>query len=280
MIKSFHFLLLLSISLTGPLYAKELSSLFEVNIPADQYTNTNDGLNKAFNRLIIKLSGSRAQKYLWIIGDAKLQKIDFVSSYSTEIYKGQEILTVEFNRATLIPKLRNINIPLLGFNRPVILFLIKFDTGESTPNYLGANINDGLLEFKITQTLKSVAIDRGVYLELPEFDLEDLNLLTQTNLLFSPSQYIDEKFYNDAFVELSISRVGINQWSINGDIRSPSPLQEKMIVGFIREQIHLFLDKFLEVKPLEQGLEGDEVILSIHGPVSYTHLTLPTNREV
>ena len=77
MIKSFYFLLLLSFSLTGPVYAKELSNLFEVKIPADQYTNTNDGLNKAFNRLIKKLSGSRAQKYLWMIGDAKLIKIDF-----------------------------------------------------------------------------------------------------------------------------------------------------------------------------------------------------------
>ena len=65
--------------------SKELPGLFEVKIPVDQYTNTNDGLNKAFNRLIQKLSGSRSKKYLWSIGDAQLNKIEFVASYSTEL---------------------------------------------------------------------------------------------------------------------------------------------------------------------------------------------------
>ena len=74
MIKNLGFFFLLYLSLSNPVYAKELSTLFEVKIPADQYTNTNDGLNKAFNQLIKKLSGSRSKKYLWRIGDAKLKK--------------------------------------------------------------------------------------------------------------------------------------------------------------------------------------------------------------
>ena len=273
MIKSFSFLLLFSLSLTGPAFAKELSTLFEVKIPADQYTNTNDGLNKAFNRLIKKLTGSRTQKYLWRIGNAKLKKVDFVSSYSTEINQGQEMLSVQFNSATLIPKLRGLNIPLLGFNRPVILFLLKLDAGEVTPKYLSSNITSGSLEFEIIQMLKIIGIERGVYLELPEFDLEDLNLLNQTNFLFSPSQYIKKKFYNDAFLNIEVSRVGINQWAVDGDVSTPSPLQEKMLLGFVREQIHLFLDKFLEAKPLAQGLSGDEIIISIHGLDSFEDFT-------
>ena len=43
---------------------------------------------------------------------------------------------------------------------------------------------------KIKQTLMEIALQRGVYLELPEFDLEDQNLMNQTNVLFSPSDYI------------------------------------------------------------------------------------------
>jgi len=66
-------------------FSKELPALFEVKIPVDQYTNTNDGLNKAFNRLIQKLSGSRSKKFLWRIGDAQLNKIEFVSSYSLNL---------------------------------------------------------------------------------------------------------------------------------------------------------------------------------------------------
>ena len=125
MIKKLNIFLLLNICLVGSVFSKELPTLFEVKIPADQYTNTNDGLNKAFNGLIQKLSGSRSKKFLWRIGDAKLKKVDFVASYSIESDQGEEFLSVRFNNETLIPELRKIGIPLIGFNRPVILFLLK-----------------------------------------------------------------------------------------------------------------------------------------------------------
>ena len=64
MIQKIKILLLLNILLVNTAFGKELPALFEVRIPNDQYTNTNDGLNKAFNRLIQKLSGSRNKKFL------------------------------------------------------------------------------------------------------------------------------------------------------------------------------------------------------------------------
>ena len=166
-------------------FSKELPALFEVKIPVDQYTNTNDGLNKAFNRLIQKLSGSRSKKFLWRIGDAQLNKIEFVSSYSTELIGEEEFLSVTFNSEALIPELRKIGTPLIGFNRPVILILFKIDTGESAPVYLDSSASTDLMSTKIKQTLIDIALQRGVYLELPEFDLEDQNLLNQANILFS-----------------------------------------------------------------------------------------------
>ena len=81
MIQKIKILLLLNLLLVNTALSKELPGLFEVMIHEDQYTNTNDGLNKAFNRLIQKLSGSRSKKFLWRIGDAQLNKIEFVSSY-------------------------------------------------------------------------------------------------------------------------------------------------------------------------------------------------------
>ena len=201
-------------------FTKELPALFEVKIPEDQYTNTNDGLNKAFNRLIQKLSGSRSKKFLWRIGDVQLNKIEFVSSYSTELIGEQEFLSVRFNGESLIPELRKIGTPLIGFNRPVILILFKIDTGESAPVYLSSSSSSDQLAAEIKQTLKNIALERGVYLELPEFDLEDQNLLNQANILFSPSNYIEEKFYNDAFLAIELVRIGINQWSVNGDLKA------------------------------------------------------------
>ena len=245
--------------------SKELPTLFEVKIPEDQYTNTNDGLNKAFNQLIQKLSGSRSKKFLWRIGDAKLNKIEFVSSYSTELIEDQEFLIVKFNSEALIPELRRIGTPLIGFNRPVILILLKIDTGESTPVYLGSNELSDNLSSEIKQILKNIALERGVYLELPEFDLEDQNLLNQANILFSPSDYIQEKFYNDAFLDIELVRIGINQWSVNGDLKTIPILQEKEVKAFFQNSVHAFLDNFLEVKPLEPGASGERVMVTIQG---------------
>jgi len=246
-------------------FSKELPALFEIKIPVDQYTNTNDGLNKAFNRLIQKLSGSRSKKFLWRIGDAQLNKIEFVSSYSTELVGEEEFLSVKFNSEALIPELRKIGTPLIGFNRPVILILFKMDTGESAPVYLDSSASDELMSAKIKQTLIDIALQRGVYLELPEFDLEDQNLLNQANILFSPSNYIQEKFYNDAFLDIELVRIGINQWSINGDLKTISPLQEKQVIEFFQNAVHEFLDDLLEVKPLEPGASGEWMMVSIQG---------------
>jgi uncharacterized protein YpmS len=269
MINKFFFLALAIFCIGNDAHAKELSNLFEVNIPVDQYTNTNDGLNKAFNQMLKKLSGSRNQSYLWRVGDAKLNKIDFVSSYSIDVINGQENLSVEFNKATLIPELRKIDIPLIGFSRPVILFLIKIDSGEDAPSYMNHNNPTDSLQTNLEVTLQEIASDRGVYLELPAFDLEDQNFLKQTNILFSPAQYIEEKFYNDDLLSFEISRVGINQWLINGDLNSTLSIPEEMILDFISEQIHLFLDSFLAVEPLEKGVLGDRLLLSIAGLESF-----------
>ena len=250
-------------------FSKELPALFEVKIPVDQYTNTNDGLNKAFNRLIQKLSGSRSKKFLWRIGDAQLNKIEFVSSYSTELIGEEEFLSVKFNSEALIPELRKIGTPLIGFNRPVILILFKIDTGESAPVYLDSSASTDLMSSKIKQTLTDIALQRGVYLELPEFDLEDQNLLNQANILFSPSNHIQEKFYNDAFLDIELVRIGINQWSINGDLKTISPLQEKQVIEFFQNSVHKFLDALLEVKPLEPGASGESMMVSIQGLNNY-----------
>ena len=262
-------LLLLNFLLVNMAFSKELPALFEVKIPVDQYTNTNDGLNKAFNRLIHKLSGSRSKKFLWRIGDAQLNKIEFVSSYSTELIGEEEFLSVKFNSEALIPELRKIGTPLIGFNRPVILILFKIDTGESVPIYLSSGTSSDKFASEIKQTFKNIALERGVYLELPEFDLEDQNLLNQANILFSPSNYIQEKFYNDAFLNIELVRIGINQWSINGDLKTISPLQEKQVIEFFQNAIHEFLDEFLEVKPLEPGASGERVMVTIQGLNNY-----------
>ena len=258
-------LLLLNFFLINLAFSKELPTLFEIKISSDQYTNTNDGLNKAFNKLIQKLSGSRSEKFLWRIGDAQLKKIDFVSSYTTEIVDGNEFLSVSFNSDLVIPELRKLDIPLIGFNRPVILFLIKLDTGESVPIYVDGSITSNSFVSEIKQIFTEISQERGVYLELPEFDLEDQNLLRQTNILFSSSDYIKEKFYNDAFLSIDLVRIGINQWTLNGDLINSSPIQETEVIDYLYNNIQNFLDNFLLVQQLEPGVSGEKLLITITG---------------
>ena len=270
MIQKIKILLLLNLLLVNTALSKELPGLFEVMIPEDQYTNTNDGLNKAFNLLIQKLSGSRSKKLLWKIGDAKLKKVDYVAAYSTKLIGDKEFLDVKFNNEALIPELRKIGIPLIGFNRPVILILFKLDTGESVPVFLGNSSSNNALSSELKQMLKDISLARGVYLELPEFDLEDQNLLSQANILFSPANYIQEKFYNDSFLSIELVRVGINQWSVNGDLESNSTLQEKELIEFFQNTFHNILDDILEVQPLGPGISGERMMVSIQGLGSFS----------
>ena len=115
----------------------------------------------------------------------------------------------------------------------------------------------------------AISLERGVHLELPELDLIDKNLLSKPNVLFSPSQFIQNKFYNDSFIPLKISRVGINQWSIDGFFKSPAPMRENEIADFLAENLQRFLDKLLEVEPLAIGASGDRLILSVKGLGSF-----------
>ena len=270
MIQKIKILLLLNLLLVNTALSKELPGLFEVMIHEDQYTNTNDGLNKAFNLLIQKLSGSRSKKLLWKIGDAKLKKVEYVAAYSTKLIGDKEFLKVKFNNEALIPELRKIGIPLIGFNRPVILILFKLDTGESAPVFLGSSSSNDVLSSTLKEMLKDISLERGVYLELPEFDLEDQNLLSQANILFSPANYIQEKFYNDSFLSIELVRVGINQWSVNGDLESNSTLQEKELIEFFQNTFHEILDDILEVQPLGPGISGERMMVSIQGLGSFS----------
>ena len=156
--QKFKILFLLNFLLINLVSSKELPTLFEITISSDQYTNTNDGLNKAFNRLIQKLSGSRSKKFLWRIGDAEIKKIDFVSSYSTQMIEDKEYLSVSFNSDLLIPQLRQLDIPLIGFNRPVILFLIKLDTGESSPIYIDGSQSANSFAVEIKQMFEDLSL--------------------------------------------------------------------------------------------------------------------------
>ena len=59
---------------------------------------------------------------------------------------------------------------------------------------------------------------RGIFLELPELDLIDVNQLNNYERLIDFEDIINEKYIFDELIKINISKTGIDQWSIGGDI--------------------------------------------------------------
>ena len=76
--------------------AREFSSLFEIRISTQEYTNVNYGLNRAFDKLLIKLSGSSSLKFRNEINRQQINKTSYVASYTTEEIDGEGYLRVKF----------------------------------------------------------------------------------------------------------------------------------------------------------------------------------------
>ena len=137
----FIFLTLVS----GNISAREFSSLFEVVIDTQDYTNINNGLNKAFDKLLIKLTGSRDSKYRGIINQSRINKTEYVSSYTIEEKNDSTYLKAVFNQKEVLELFDQNNFPILGFNRPDIILLIYVDDGLSTPYYLTGESNQKII---------------------------------------------------------------------------------------------------------------------------------------
>ena len=66
--------------------------------------------------------------------------------------------------------------------------------------------------------LKNESTSRGIFLELPELDLIDVNQLINYERLIDFEDIINEKYIFDELIKINISKTGIDQWSIGGDI--------------------------------------------------------------
>ena len=66
--------------------------------------------------------------------------------------------------------------------------------------------------------LDRLSEERGLFLEIPIFDLQDQKVLANTNILSLPKDYITSNYNFDELVEIKLINVGLNEWSFSGDI--------------------------------------------------------------
>tara|TARA_B100002052_G_scaffold97890_1_gene90455 strand:+ start:66 stop:809 length:744 start_codon:yes stop_codon:yes gene_type:complete len=125
---------------------------------------------------------------------------------------------VSFDKDLLIKVFNELTIPVLSSSRPVILFLIEIDPGTGKPYYLTNTQYNSELDNILKNYLKDESISRGIFLELPELDLIDVNQLSNYERLIDFEDIINEKYIFDELIKINISKTGIDQWSIGGDI--------------------------------------------------------------
>ena len=229
-------------------FGKEFDKLFTIYTPIEDRSQIENSINKSFNTMIYRLSGKNSPTNIWKIINAGNSRKDFIKSYSVVNNNENNLLEVNFNKNLLISKFKELSIPFIGNSRPTILFLIKIDSGLKDPYYLNFQESNSDLEKNIKNYLTKASQSRGIFLELPELDLLDLNNLNNYEKIVNSKQFFGEKYLTDEIINIDISKTGINKWSVSGDIRLTSGDQNfneifiKAFSEYTDESINLLLN--------------------------------------
>jgi hypothetical protein len=199
-------------------FGKEFDKLFIVLEPIESLSQIEKSINNSFNTMIYRLSGSDSPSNIWRIINAGNTRKSFIKSYSIKNLDNESYLEVNFDKDLLIKVFNELSIPVFSNSRPVILFLIEIDPGTGDPYYLTNSQYNSELDNLLKNYLKNESTSRGIFLELPELDLIDLNQLNNYERLIDFEDIINEKYIFDELIKINISKTGIDQWSISGDI--------------------------------------------------------------
>ena len=200
-------------------FGKEFDKLFVVLEPIESVSQIEKSLNNSFNTMVYRLSGSDSPSNIWKIINAGNSRKNFIKSYSVKNIDNKSFLEVDFDKNLLIEVFKELSIPVLSSSRPVILFLIEIDSGNDEPYYLTNSQNNSELDVLLKNYLKNESTLRGIFLEIPELDLIDVNQLINFEKLIDIEDIIKEKYIFDELIKVKISKTGIDQWSIGGDIK-------------------------------------------------------------
>ena len=215
LIKQFIFCLII---FSNTCFGKEFDKLFVVFEPIINASQIEKSINNSFNTMIYRLSGSDTPSNIWKIINEGNSRKDYIKSYSIKNLDEKSYLEVSFIKDKLVKTFNKLSIPVIGNSRPVILFLIKIDTGINEPYYLTNSTVQSDLDLSIKNVLKDISSSRGIFLELPELDLVDVRNLSNYRKVIGLKDLVYENYsYND-FVELNVIKTGINSWQITGGI--------------------------------------------------------------
>ena len=235
-----HFLVILII-FSNHSFGKEFEELFTIYMPIENSSEIESTINKSFNNLIFRISGSASPSNVWKIINSGSSRKDFIQSYSIKNINMGSYLEVNFDQELVVNKFKELSIPIVGYSRPVIFFLINIESGSDKPYYVTEESKNEI-DALIIETLADLSNERGLFLELPVLDLEDNKYISNTNILSSPKDYLISKYDFDEFVDAKLTNLGLNQWIFSGDIEKDISIENYL------EDIKKALTVYIESK--------------------------------
>ena len=228
-------------------FGKEFNELFTIYEPIENSSSIESSINSSFNNLIYRVSGSNSSSNIWKIINSGSSRKDFITSYSIKNYDGNSFLEVKFNQDKVISKFKELSIPIIGHSRPVIFFLIEVESGSETSYFISQESNSALDNIFIN-TLDRLSNQRGIFLEIPVFDLADQRILSDSNILSSPREYLISKYDFDNLLDIKLINLGFNEWSFSGDINAAISSESYItdIETIFLEHVESIISKALE----------------------------------
>ena len=251
-------------------FGKEFSELFTIYEPIENSTKIDKSINSSFNNMVYRLSGTNSPSNVWKIINSGASRKEFIISYAIKNIEDLSYLQVKFDQDLLISKFNDLGIPMIGYSRPVIFFLIEIDSGTENPYYLSSNQSEKFIDIILQNALNQVSKSRGLFLELPVFDLVDKKNIANISILSDTEGLIASKYKYDVLKKIKLINNGLNEWSFTGDINQNivgSNFQIELQKKFIA-YIESLADQSLSELKIDTS-EETYLYLSILGVTSY-----------
>ena len=251
-------------------FGKEFSELFTIYEPIENSTKIDKSINSSFNNMVYRLSGTNSPSNVWKIINSGASRKEFIISYAIKNIEDLSYLQVKFDQDLLISKFNDLAIPMIGYSRPVIFFLIEIDSGTENPYYLSSNQSEKIIDIILQNALNQVSKSRGLFLELPVFDLVDKKNIANISILTDTEGLIASKYKYDVLKKIKLINNGLNEWSFTGDINqniAGSNFQIELQKKFIA-YIESLADQSLSELKIDTS-EETYLYLSILGVTSY-----------
>lgn len=226
-----------------------------------EVSNVDAAINKSFNDLIYRLTGTNNLSTIKQIAPSVKLKKDFLVSYEPININDQSFLVTRFNKKSLLGRLDSLKIPIVGYNRPTIMLLIKVEDGNDAP-YILNNSSSKLIDQDIKLILSEVSNQRGIFFELPVFDLDDIKELESLTIFDSEEDIILSNYEYDYQLNLNISQSYINKWVITGDINSNKATSLKLTLSTLRSKLNTLANDYLYAFKIPNSQSSIRVVVN------------------